>query len=110
MSNSFGSLHIRKKRGNLGFWPKKRVFRGKTGFYLPVPVKTEVYLQTRQISMVWRYRVYIYIYIERERESLIQHWQVYVAFPHLGIGKDWASLEHRLLVECIRYQYEAHSL
>ena len=49
-----------------------------------------------------------YIYIERE--SLIQHWQVYVAFPHLGIGMDWESLEHRLLVECIRYQYEAHSL
>ena len=63
MSNSFGSLHIRKKWGKSRVLAKNRVFRGKTGFYLPLPVKTEVYSQTREISRVWRYRVYIYIYI-----------------------------------------------
>jgi len=56
MSNSFGSLHIRKKNGKSRVLAKNRVFRGKTGFYLPLPFKTEVYSQTREISRVWRYR------------------------------------------------------
>ena len=71
MSNSFGSLHIRKKWCKSRVLAKNRVFRGKTGFYLPLPVKTEVYSQTQEISRVWRYRVYtrilfilfIYIYM-----------------------------------------------
>ena len=62
MSNSFGSLHIRKKIDKSRVLAKNRVFKGKTGFYLPLPVKTEVYSQTREISRVWRYRVHIYIY------------------------------------------------
>ena len=59
MSNSFGSLHIRKKNGKSRVLAKNRVFPGKTRFYLPLPDKTEVYSQTREISRVWRYRVYI---------------------------------------------------
>ena len=61
MSNSFGSLHIRKKNDKSRVLAKNRVFKSKTGFYLPLPVKTEVYSQTREISRVWRYRVHIYI-------------------------------------------------
>ena len=63
MSNSRGSLHIRKKLGKSSVLAKNWVFRGKTGFSLPLPVKTEVYSQIREISRVWRCRVYIYIYI-----------------------------------------------
>ena len=63
MSNSFGSLHIRNKLGKSRVLAKNRVFRGKTRFYLPLPDKTDVYSQTREISRVWRYRVYIFIYI-----------------------------------------------
>ena len=55
MSNSFGSVRIRKKLGKSRVLAKNQVFRGKTGFYLPLPVKTEVYSQTREISRVWRY-------------------------------------------------------
>ena len=62
MSNSRGSLHIRKKWGKSRVLAKNRVFRGKTGFYLPFPVITEVYSQTREISRVWRCRVYTYIH------------------------------------------------
>ena len=65
MSNSRGSLHIRKKWGKSRVLAKNRVFRGKTGFSLPLSVETEVYSQTREISRVWvwRCRVYMYIYI-----------------------------------------------
>jgi len=52
MSNSFGYLHIGKKLG------KKNGFGQKPGFPgFPLPDKTEVYSQTREISRVWRYRV-----------------------------------------------------
>ena len=68
MSNSRGSLHIRKKWGKSRVLAKNRVFRGKTGFSLPLSVETEVYSQTREISRVWRcrvciYHIYLFIYL-----------------------------------------------
>ena len=87
MSNSFGSLHIRQKWGKSRVLAKNRVFRGKTGFYLPLPVKTEVYSQTREISRVWRYLgIYIYKYIIfiLWLLSLFYHWNLEPTNLYLG--------------------------
>ena len=88
MSNSFGSLHIRKKWGKSRVLANNRVFRGKTGFYLPLPVKPEVYSQTREISRVWRYRVHIYIciyiYISMHMYVYIYTYSIHIYTIHIS--------------------------
>ena len=62
-----------KKTGKSRVLAKNRVFPGKTKFYLPLPDKTEVYSQTREISRVWRYRVH-------RKEAIVDHLYIYILY------------------------------